>query len=33
MIYFIVLISGLICWEIILEGRIEGLVMVVGDFF
>lgn len=32
MIHFAVLFSGSICWETILEGRIEGSAMVVGDF-
>lgn len=32
MIRFTVLISGSIYWETILEGRIEGSAMVVGDF-
>lgn len=32
MIYFTVLISGSICWETVLEGRIEGSAMVVGDY-
>jgi len=32
MIHFLVLISGSMYWETILEGRIEGSAMVVGDF-
>lgn len=32
MIHFTVLISGSIYWETLLEGRIEGSAMVIGDF-
>lgn len=32
MIHFTVLISGSMCWETVLEGRIEGSAMIVGDF-
>lgn len=32
MIHFTVLISGSICWETLLEGRIESSAMIVGDF-
>lgn len=32
MCYYIILVSGSVCWEIKLEGRVECSAAIVGDF-